>query len=51
MPGQQSQDSTDAGCNALSFGIGFESVQVGLGKSVATQYNLAGCDGGVTDCP
>ena len=49
--GQQSQDSTDAGCNALSFGIGFESVQVGLGKSVATQYNLAGCDGGVTDCP
>jgi len=49
--GLPSQDNTDAGCNALSFAIGFNSIQAVLGPPMATHYPLAGCDGGVVDCP
>jgi hypothetical protein len=48
---QPSQDGTDAGCNALSFAIGLQAVEAVLGPPVATHYPVAGCDGGVVDCP
>jgi hypothetical protein len=48
--GLPSQDSTGQACNALSFASGIESVSARLGPPVASTYDVAGCDGGVTDC-
>jgi len=48
--GDPTLDSTDAGCNALSFALGFTTAPVQLGAPLASHYPSVGCDGSVTDC-